>query len=113
MSQFNFRKYLTNNMVDAAQSISGGINITGKVISNAINTAAFIGMGNLVRITVTAGAPMFIAFGDSSITAPSGAISEISIRLPNSAVEEVYYILATNDYIRANIAATHVEVITV
>jgi hypothetical protein len=105
----NIRKYLTKSVVDIAQATQG-LDLCGRVASATLTTAVEVGAGNIVRITVTAGAAMHVAFGDATIAAVTAATSP-ALRLPNSAVEVVYYVLAMDDFIRADVAATRVEVI--
>ena len=107
----NIRKHLTKNLVDVAQSIPG-LDIGGKVVSATLTTAVEVGIGNVVRITVVAAAAMHLAFGNSAIAAVTSTTTPAT-RLPNSAVEVVYYVLATDTHIRADVVATRVEVIEI
>ena len=106
------RKYITRSMIDVAWTVDGA-HVPGEVADNDITTAVEVGAGNLCRITVAAGAAVIVAFGDSGVATPSGAVSEVSLRFPNLATEKVYYVLATGDYIRGTVALTHLEVIRV
>lgn len=105
----NIRKYLTKSVVDVAQSIDG-LDLCGEVVSATLTSAVFVGAGNIVRITVTAGAAMHVAFGNSAMPAVTSTTTP-ALRLPNSAAEAVYYVLAMDDFIRADVVATRVEVI--
>lgn len=98
-------------MVDIAQSLNG-VEACGEVVSATLTTAVQVGEGNVIRITVAAGAAMHLAFGPSTIPAVTAATSP-AIRLPSSAAEAVYYVISTDDFIRADVAATRVEVIKV
>ena len=95
-------------MVDLAQSLNG-VEACGEVVSPTLTTAVEVGSGNIIRITVTAGAAMHLAFGPAAMVAVTSTTSP-SIRLPASAAEAVYYVISTDDYIRADVAATRVEV---
>lgn len=105
----SIKSFLTKSVVDIAQSTEG-LEIGGDVISPTLTAAIEVGSRNIVRITVTAGAAMHVAFGISSMAAVTAATSPAT-RLPVSAVEQVYYLLATGDFIRADVVATRVEVI--
>jgi len=107
----SFKKIVTKSVVDVAQSV-GGLYVHGDVVSATITAAVKVGTDNLLRITVTAAAAMHLAFGTSSIGAVTGATTP-AIRLPNSAVEQVYYVWSTGEYIRADVVATRIEVIKV
>jgi len=120
MTTPNIRSLLSKQKVDVAQAL-GGIEVPGTVISATITTARLVGQGNIVRLTVAAAvvpAAIYVAFGDSTLAAPSGAAGENSILLSgnDSAVNsesKVFYILATGDYIRASAIVNHAEVIEV
>ena len=107
----NIKKYLSKSVVDVAQSTEG-LEIGGRVASATLTTAVQVGVGNIVRVTVAAGAAMHVAFGDSTIVAVTATTSPAT-RLPVVAAEAVYYLLATGDYIRADVVATRVEVIEI
>jgi len=104
----NIRRFLTKNIVDIAQSVDG-IHFPGTHIDPAITTAREVGKGNIIRIVVTTAG--YIAFGASSVAAPTGAVSEISVYLPVG----THYVFATDDYIRSSAALVtpSVEVIAV
>ena len=107
----NIRKHLTKNIVDVAQSIPG-LDIGGKVVSATLTSAVEVGIGNIVRITVVAAAAMHLAFGNSAIAAVT-ATTTPALRLPVDAAEAVYYVLATDNFIRADVVAARVEVIEI
>lgn len=109
MSQSNIRKHLTKNVVDISQALKG-VEPCGDVVSSNITTAVYVESGNIIRITVAAGAAMHVAFGDNVMPAVSATTSP-AIRLPIKSEEYVHYLLATDDYIRADINAVRVEVI--
>lgn len=96
-------------MVDIAQSLNG-VEACGAVVSPTLTAAVEVGSGNIVRVTVAAGAAMHIAFGPVGMAAVSAATSP-ALRLPVSAAETVYYIISTDDYVRADVVATRVEII--
>jgi len=104
---YNIRKFLSKSKVDVAQSV-GGLEFPGRVASAAIGTAQEVGEGNIIRIVVTTAGR--IAFGDSGMSAPSGAVDEVSLSLPIG----IHYVFATGDYIRSDgtLVASSVEVLT-
>ncbi len=55
---------------------------------------------------------MHVAFGISTMDAVTSATTP-AIRLPNNTEEQVYYVWSTAEYIRADVVATRVEVLTV
>jgi len=111
MAQANIRKYLTKNMVDLAQSLNG-VEACGDVVSPTLTSAVEVGSGNIIRITVAAGAAMHLTFGPSAMVATTATTSP-AIRLPEDAAEAVHYVISTDEYIRADVVATRVEVIGV
>jgi len=77
--------------------------IPSKVIADA-TSAQLVGKGSLCRVEGSAGA--FIAFGDSTIAAPSVASMD-AIKCP----ADFFYVIATDDFIRTS-AAMRIEVIS-
>ena len=105
---YNIRKFLSKSKVDIGQSV-GGMDFPGVVINSAIGTAREVGKDNIVKIVVTTAGR--VAFGSSSgMTAPSGAIDEVSCYLDIG----THYVYATEDYIRSDgtLVAASVEVLT-
>lgn len=96
-------------MVDIAQSLNG-VEACGRVASATLTAAVEVGSGNIIRITVAAGAAMHLAFGVAAMPAVTATTSP-AIRLPVDAAEAVYYVISTDDFIRADVVATRVEVI--
>lgn len=106
MALKNNLKQLSRTYIDIGQAV-GGLHIQGRRLSNTITTAQQIGKDNICRIVVTA--PTYITFGPSTVTAPSGAVSEFSVYLPAG----IHYILATDDYIIGNLAVASIELLEV
>ncbi len=106
MSQKNkIRKQLTKNIVDVAQALVS-LNVPGKVITNAINTATEVGEGNILRIQ-TAG-DMYVAFGDEVTMPATSATTNIAVKLVGAGV---HYVICQSKYVRTDVAATRVELL--
>ena len=107
VNAYNIRRFLSKSKVDISQSV-GGIHFPGININPAITAAKEVGKGNIIRITVTTAGR--IAFGSSTIIAPTGAVDTVSVYLQTG----THYVYATDDFVRGDgtIVASSIEVLT-
>lgn len=91
----------------AIKALDSYIVTPSSLITSDISAApTYVGNGNLIRIRVTA--TTYVAFGPSTMTAPS-VTTQNALELFSAGT---YLIMANDDYIMASVNPARVEVIT-
>ena len=117
------RKYLTSSAHEVAD-VLGRVEIPGLGVLATIGTEVEVGAGNIIKISQAAAAdpgatPLYVAFGDTGLPAPTGSTNEISVVLwPadstfSGETVTVHYVIATGDFVRASANVLQVEVIKI